>query len=433
MCPTEPDPGDMSAIPERDSHTEAARRRRLDWLRTQSGAPLTPVQYMRTRAEDLVGNVENLIGAVEVPVGLAGPLAFSGTHVSGCLYAPLATTEGALVASASRGATALSQSGGVRTHAVAQVMTRAPVFQLGSLDRAAAFAEWISERVAQLRAQAAPISGHAVLVNVRPVMTGRTVHVVFSYETGDAAGQNMTSACTWHACQWILTRFPAETATDIVRFRVEGNLSGDKKVTYHSFLNGRGTRVVAEAEVSADVLGGVLKTTRDRLLETHRFQRGGAVHGGMVGNDICIANVMGGMFTALGQDIASVHESSLGHLELEPAGDGVRATMVLPALIVGTVGGGTRLPAQHALLDMLGCAGPGGAPRLAEIIAGFALALDLSTLSAVSADEFVAAHERLGRNRPPASALARTETPVPGPGGRPGTAAPTGPGRFRGG
>lgn len=395
-----PDTGDTSSIPARDSHTEAARQVRLDWLRTRTEMPLAPLEHLQMRAEDLTNNVENLIGAVEVPVGLAGPLLFAGTHASGRLYAPLATTEGALVASASRGASALSRSGGVRTHAVAQLMTRAPVFQLGSLGEAASFAEWITDRLEELRTQAARVSRHAVLVGVRPVLTGRTVHLVFSYETGDAAGQNMTSACTWHVCQWTLARFPAETGTEIDRFRIEGNLSGDKKVTYHSFLNGRGTRVVAEADVCADALRNVLKTTPEDLLETRRIQRGGGVHGGMVGNNACVANTVAGMFTALGQDIASVHESSLGHLELEPAGDGVRATMVLPALIVGTVGGGTGLPAQHALLDMLGCAGQGGQPRLAEIVAGFALALDLSTLAAVSADEFVAAHERLGRNRP---------------------------------
>ncbi|GAB2828352.1 hydroxymethylglutaryl-CoA reductase [Streptomyces daliensis] len=402
-----PDSGDDSAvsdsaIPARDSHTEAARQERLEWLRTRQGTPLAPLQPMRLHADDLSNNVENLIGAVEVPVGLAGPLVFDGTHASGSLYAPLATTEGALVASASRGARALSQAGGVRTHAVSQRMTRAPVFQLGSLGQAAVFTDWVGDHLEELRGQAARVSRHATLVSVRAVMTGRTVHVVFAYETGDAAGQNMTSACTWHACQWILDRFPAETSADVECFRVEGNLSGDKKVTYHSFLNGRGTRVVAEAELSDHVLRRVLNTGRASLLDTHRIQRGGGLHGGMVGNDVCIANVIGGMFTALGQDIASVHESSLGHLELEPVDEGVRATMVLPALIVGTVGGGTRLPAQHALLEMLGCAGPGGQSRLAEIIAGFALALDLSTMSAVSADEFVAAHERLGRNRPPA-------------------------------
>ena len=42
----------------------------------------------------------------------------------------------------------------------------------------------------------------------------------------------------------------------------------------------------------------------------------------------------------------------------------------------------------------------GGVKRLAEIIVGFALGLDLSTLAAVASGQFATAHEKLGRNRP---------------------------------
>ena len=61
---------------------------------------------MRLRAEDLQGSIENLVGAVEVPVGLAGPLLVHGRQAQGLCYLPMATTEGTLVASATRGAAA---------------------------------------------------------------------------------------------------------------------------------------------------------------------------------------------------------------------------------------------------------------------------------------------------------------------------------------
>ena len=74
--------------------------------------------------------------------------------------------------------------------------------------------------------------------------------------------------------------------------------------------------------------------------------------------------------------------------------------MDLPALIVGTVGGGTNLPTQRECLEMIDCAGVRKSGRLAEIICGFCLALDLSTASAITSGQFASAHERLGRNRP---------------------------------
>ncbi|MCB1674076.1 MAG: phosphotransferase, partial [Pseudomonadales bacterium] len=112
-------------------------------------------------------------------------------------------------------------------------------------------------------------------------------------------------------------------------------------------------------------------------------------------------NVIGAMFTALGQDIACVHESSLAQLHIELTEDNCAyCTLTLPSLVIGTVGGGTNLPQQRECLEMIGCAGPNNAHKLAEVIAGFCLALDISTLSAIAADHFARAHEKLGRNRP---------------------------------
>src|SRR3990167_3649798 len=60
-------------------------------------------------------NCENMIGATQVPLGIAGPLKISGNFTNGSFYLPLATTEGALVASVNRGCKAATLSGGVRS------------------------------------------------------------------------------------------------------------------------------------------------------------------------------------------------------------------------------------------------------------------------------------------------------------------------------
>jgi hydroxymethylglutaryl-CoA reductase (NADPH) len=396
------DLGDVAAhdeIPARGVYTEAARLERLSWLRCRSGEPLEGLDRTRLDPTRLTGNLENMIGAVEVPVGLAGPLLFCGSQVRGSVCAPLATTEGALVASAARGATAISRSGGVVTHVLGQRMMRVPAFDFDSLREACVFASWVRDREHELRQRVSRVSSHATLIGVDPVVLGRTVHVVFNYETGDASGQNMTTACTWDACQWLLDELRALDVT-MTSFLIEGNMSSDKKVSHGSFIGGRGIRVAAECELTGDATRRVLKVDPDHLERTHARGQAASVHIGMLGYNANAANVIAGMFTALGQDIACVHESSIGQLQLEAEGDTLRATLVLPALIVGTVGGGTHLPAQRDLLDMLGCDRPGTASRLAEIVAGFVLALDLSTIAAVAGGQFASAHERLGRNRP---------------------------------
>ena len=394
-----PDDVEALRIPARGCYDESSRHERLAWLRDRTGAGLLPLDPMRLRADRLGGNIENAIGAVEIPVGVAGPLLFDGERARGVIFAPLATTEGALIASVARGATAITRAGGVRTRVVAQRMTRAPAFEFAAAREALAFVTWIDGQLDALRACTREVSRHAELVAVEHVIAGRVAHLLFIHTTGEAAGQNMTTATTSHACQWVLAQLPALGLAP-VRFMIEGNLSADKKVSARPMGEGRGCAVVAECVLDRATLERSLKVSPEALLAAHAIMQSGARYARVVLPNVNVANVVAGIFTATGQDIACVHESSLGELELHRDERGVAARLRLPALVVGTVGGGTRLPAQRALLEMMGCTGEGSARRLAEIVAGYCLALELSTLAALATGEFASAHARLGRNRP---------------------------------
>ena len=395
-----PGHADSGSIPARGHYTEAARVERLQWIRRVSGAPLETLEQSHLDVAGLRGNIENLVGSIEIPVGLAGPLLFNGSNVQGMITAPLATTEGTLVASTTRGARAISRAGGVTTQILGQRMSRAPMYEFDDVRAAARFGRWLQSQHALISEQISQVSRHARLVEVWPIQIGRVVHVRFSYETADAAGQNMTTACTWRACQWINEMACQVAGLTPRQFFVEGNASGDKKVSYLSIIAGRGTRVTAECFLDRGSVEEVLKTTPQAIASVSRFAVQSSMHAGMVGNSINPANLVAAIFAATGQDIGCVHESSVALLSIDAVDDGLYASILLPALIVGTVGGGTQLAGQRDLLDMIGCVGSGGVPRLAEIIAGFALALDLSTIAAVTGGQFADAHERLGRNRP---------------------------------
>ncbi|GAB2798379.1 hydroxymethylglutaryl-CoA reductase [Streptomyces chlorus] len=402
-------------MPARGLYTEAARLQRLNWLRSMTRSALDSLQHTRLDADKLTGNIEGLVGTVEIPVGVAGPLLFCGTNVQGEVYAPMATTEGALVSSATRGALAATMAGGVSTRAALQAMTRAPVFAFSRLAGAGRFASAILQHLGDLRTIIRQVSHHAALISIEPVVLGRTVHLRFRYTTGDAAGQNMTTACTWHACQWILQQPHLVADEELESFIIEGNTSGDKKASAQAVAEGRGIRVAADCLLPAGVVQRVLRTTPDELVTGYQHITAGAVHSGVLGSNANTANIVAAIFTATGQDIACVHESSVGQFILERTRDGIYASMTLPGLALGTVGGGTHLPTQHELLKAMGCTGRGSAVRLAEIIVGFALALDLSTVSAAVAGHFADAHERLGRNRPPRRNSTEQRLGIPSP------------------
>lgn len=391
----------LPKVPARGLYTEQARQERLTFARQQTGAMLGEVEQTRLDPRKLISNIEAFIGTVEIPVGMAGPLHIKGEHAVGLYYAPMATSEGALLASATRGATALSRSGGVTTRVIGQRMMRVPLFGFACMKQALFFADWVQDQSQDLAMEVRKFSNFAKLVEVQAQVIGRNVHVHFIYETGDAAGQNMTTTCTWQACQWIFKQLQRFEGLKVLNFMVEANLSNDKKVTYQTFLKGRGVRVMAEAVLTDEICQRVLKVSGKQLVAAYQNFVTGSLAAGMIGFNINVANVVAAMFTALGQDIACVHESALAQLNLELNEDGdVYCIMTMPSLVIGTVGGGTNLPQQRECLELIDCAGPGKAHKLAEVIASYCLALDLSTLAAIAADQFARAHERLGRNRP---------------------------------
>jgi len=384
-------------LPGRTQHSEQGRQSRLSFIRSETGATLEHVARTRLVAETLNRNIESFIGSVEVPVGLAGPLLFHGQHVQGHVFAPMATTEGSLVASTIRGAAAMTAAGGVETRVLGRHLSRVPLLQMNRLQDAVFLADWVKFHFDEVRAQTLPISRFADLKSIEPHILGREVHLHFMYETGDSAGQNMVTGCTWQACHWIIEQMKERFGIPVVRYMIEANLSSDKKVTYNAWIQGRGTRAVAECRLSRDVTQRFLHVTPEQLVRGFHALSRGAVASGMIGNNVNSANMVAAIFTATGQDIGSVHESSMAQLsvELEDGGEMVYATLHMPSLLVGTVGGGTSLPGQKECLQLMNAAGVGGSERLAEIICGYALALDLSTLAALSSDEFASAHHPL--------------------------------------
>jgi hydroxymethylglutaryl-CoA reductase (NADPH) len=343
-------------------------------------------------------NIENFIGTVKVPVGLAGPLRVNGLFAQGDYYVPLATTEAALVASCSRGAVAISEAGGCAALLVSEGVSRAPGFAFKTLEEAGRFVVWALSQQAEFRRVAEATTHHGRLIDMRFAIEGNHVYVVFEFTTGDAAGQNMVTIATQAICNYISEHSPVRAQYSFV----EANLSGDKKASALSFLNVRGKKVSAEVVISRDLVKRVLHSTPEMMVNYWRMSAIGGVMSGTIGVHGHYANSLAAIFIACGQDAACVAESSIGvtRFEITPEG-ALYACVTLPNVIVGTVGGGTGLPSQRACLELLGLVGPAHAEAFAEVCAALALAGELSIIAALSSDEFTRAHNRLARGRKP--------------------------------
>jgi hydroxymethylglutaryl-CoA reductase (NADPH) len=349
----------------------------------------------RTRGEASAyeRNIEHFIGTVRVPVGLIGPLRVNGLFAHGDYYVPLATTEAALVASYSRGARLLLEAGGCTTLVVNEGVSRAPAFAFDSTVDAALFVAWATTQLEQFRSAAAETTKYGRLIDLQITLEGNHVYLGFEFATGDAAGQNMVTIATEAICRHIAAHTPIRPRYHFV----EANLSGDKKATSYSFMSVRGRKVTAEVRLPRQTVEQRLHTTTAKLIDYWRMSALGGVMSGSIGVQGHYANGLTALFIACGQDAACVAEAAVGVTRFEPLDDGLYASVTLPNMIVGTVGGGTRLPTQRACLEILGLAGEGHARAFAEVAAAVALAGELSITGALAAGHFVEAHQQLAR------------------------------------
>lgn len=340
-------------------------------------------------------NIESCIGTVKVPVGVIGPLRINGLHARGDFYVPLATTEASLVASYGRGARLISASGGCSVALLNDGLCRSPGFAFRTIAEAGQFTHWVLKHFTELKAAAESTTRHGRLVGFNPHMEGNHVYLLCEYTTGDASGQNMTTIATEALCRTLLAQCPLKPEY----WFLEANFSGDKKASNLSFLTVRGKKVTAEVRLPAQLVIRYLHTDIVMMQRYWRMSALGGVMSGTMGVQGHYANGLAALYLATGQDVACVAESSIGVTRMEIEDDLLYASVTLPNIIVGTVGGGTGLPSQNAGLRLLGLAGAGKARALAEVCAAVCLAGELSLIGAICAGQFAAAHQALARER----------------------------------
>ncbi|WP_435359448.1 hydroxymethylglutaryl-CoA reductase (NADPH) [Haloarchaeobius sp. DFWS5] len=378
-----------------DADVAAAARRLL--LEDETDASLDTVGDYAFDAADAESNIENMLGAAQLPMGVAGPVTVNGGAADGEYYLPLATTEGALLASVNRGLSVVESAGGADARVTKNGMTRAPVFRVSGIVEAAEVVEWVRENTDALREAAESTTSHGELLDVTPYVVGDSVYLRFRYDTKDAMGMNMATIATREACEVV------EEATPASLVALSGNLCSDKKPAAVNAVEGRGRSVTADVLIPGDVVEERLHTTSAAIAEANtRKNLVGSAKAGALGFNAHAANTVAAAFLATGQDAAQVVEGSNAITTAEERDGDLYVSISLASLEVGTVGGGTKLPTQSEALDVLGLAGGGdpagsNADALAEVIAVGALAGELSLLAALASRHLSSAHEELGR------------------------------------
>ena len=196
-------------------YSEDALDARRKWVEAKTGIRLTHVSACSLASEQMRGNIENPVGTVQMPLGIAGPLLIHGAHAKGTFYVPLATTEGALVRSYERGMVTLTRAGGVTARVYIDENRVCPVFLLPDVAAAYSFAAGLDGCFARIKEEAESTTRHGKLLRLECQPVGREVIVNFCYFTADAHGMNMIVKATERACRWMLLN---TAATDFYLF-----------------------------------------------------------------------------------------------------------------------------------------------------------------------------------------------------------------------
>ena len=355
------------------------------------------------------GKVENFVGFAQVPLGIAGPLRVDTGRGMREVYVPMATTEGAMVASYSRGMGLLRSGGGARARVLSEGLTQNPMLVYADAEQAAQAAGVAAASFEDLQRIVAGTTRHGRLVALRPEVVGKRLIISLVFRTGDAIGINMAAKAADLCAKEIAARTGAKE-------RYVHGQDVEKRANARSLIEGRGRRVVADATIPRAELVDRTRASPEALVAIQKSYAVGFAELGTHNWLVQAANGIAAVMIACGQDAAYVTESATGILDFEVTEKGdLYASVHLPSLLVGTVGGGSGQGTAVECLRLLGCAGENGANVFAEILAATVLAGDLSLMAAFAAHEFVDAHERLGRNRPDAKASSRGSDAHTGP------------------
>ncbi|NOS67385.1 MAG: 3-hydroxy-3-methylglutaryl-CoA reductase [Candidatus Peribacteraceae bacterium] len=341
-------------------------------------------------------NCEQMFGTVPLPVGYAGPLkvTFSSGEIHE-IHLPLATTEGALVASVNRGCKALTVSGGVKISSIHHGMSRSLAFRVHDVKDVR---KEIGSSAKEWMPVAHSTSQHLKVLKYELDESDDYLFLTIYCDTDEAMGMNMVTIAAQAVGEWL------EKNIDGLEFvTVAGNVDSDKKPSARVHERGRGYEVTAEAILTEDVIRDVLKSTPEALLAVAEAKlKHGSKIAGAIGSNLHAANIIAALYLATGQDAAHVVEGSLTDTFVTSAQTPTSELTVsvrCPALLVGLRGGGTTLPAQSQCLKMLIAPKTSLHPKtqLAESIGAAVLAGEISLLAAQASHTLASAHGTFGR------------------------------------
>ena len=352
--------------------------------------------------KSVANKIENYVGTIPLPRGLCGPVGMDGEFAKGSFVVPMATLEGTLLASYSRGCRIMDECAkklghsGVEAWVFDDYFLRCTNFVTRNLKDSIQLMKWLQENKQKMIDCA---NAGDRFLNVKEMSFEAVADVVtvsMKLETFDAMGSNMGSKAANDVYSVVMQDpFASKFVKDALIPYPE-----DKKYIPNRL---KGKKVIVRTVLEKEVFERMTRTTLETYHEFVRNFRNMLAYHQSSAMNIHTNNGLAAMFLAFGQDAAYLGESASNIVEakfVDREHTQLAVTLTLPGLIIGSVGGGTGLPAYQSNLAVVGCDGYGNSKKLAEIMGAIALAGEVSCGAAQCSGEFVVAHETMCKNDP---------------------------------
>ena len=348
-----------------------------------------------------------------IPTRNIGPVLIHGEGLNNALVkVPLATYETTLWPSTDRGAKISRLAGGIHCLITDEKMTRSIVIQAANATQAMQAKQKMLSESASINHVITSSSNYAQLQQLHIEQIADLLYIRIECSTGNASGHNMTTKAADAVINWL-----AENLPELKYVSISANTCTDKKNSAINGILGRGKRVIAEINISSQILTKYLRTSAQKIVDLHIKKNllGSILAGSVRSANAHFSNVLLAIYLATGQDAANIVEGSQGITHAEARGDNLYFSITLPNIIVGTVGNGKQLAHVQQNLRQLKCSADdfdatatasAASRRLAAIIGASVLCSELSLLAAqTNPGELMRAHqlhERKQKHKEPA-------------------------------
>ncbi len=357
------------SVPYGDDITDEGRQRRLNFLRIQTSRSIQGLDLCKTQSSQAFAQVGHLIGGLETPIGVVGPLHLKGQRVLESVYLPVAPQAQTKLSILESVCKAITAEQGIHTSVTSKYLPYFYTFEFESQDRSFEFLHWLEVNKDEVVQPLLDIVG-ITSCNFQHQILGTKILLLLQIKINDASTSIFYLHHAWQLLRSMVVKAnqfgenfirSCKIESDPLLFQLPRGLNCMSGIQAYSscFLSEKRLRSAFDCS-STDLM----LAYQAMVVGTHSHQH-------------LYEWLLSQVAMATGQCLAT--DSLQSSFYLEERDQGIFASFLSPYWNINTNDSRQLGDSRHTL-NMMDCFGSGKESRLGEILVGFSLAAHIASL-----------------------------------------------------